>query len=565
MQSRWRQRSPCGWMIKKTGTRSTTPWLPQWAAASLLLYLALATLQPFIGPHPQFLFLYLVPVLIAAQGGIGPGLAMLVAAGGTYVALESLLLGESRPEVLATGLLLYLTVGGLLASRVAADRRLVERYRRESEATRELLRFARHTGDPTAQPLLLRAVADVGARLLRADYGATFLWDPRSKQFRAAQQSAAAETAGVRFSSLALPAAGSPVVAQLARGRGALTTADAGASADWARLVHGLPVCRVLLVPAFSWGRVLGCLLFGRDRGAPPFSERDRRLAEAMAEQVATSLEHAESFRALEQQADQIRRLNHDLEQQNSRLMELEQLRNDLVSMIVHDMRAPLTSVIASMRWVERGAGDTLKAPLAEAHQIGRRSAEELLGMVNDLLDVARSEEGRLELHRTRVTAADLAAAALEQTWYLAEERRLKIETDIPASLPAVCVDRNKVVRVLVNLIGNAIKFTPVEGRIVIAARPQDSHQISMSVEDDGEGIPPEFHEHIFDKFGQVATRQGGRKMSTGLGLAYCRMAVEAHGGMIGVESRPGEGARFTFTLPSAANGTSAGGGDLAA
>jgi signal transduction histidine kinase len=86
-----------------------------------------------------------------------------------------------------------------------------------------------------------------------------------------------------------------------------------------------------------------------------------------------------------------------------------------------------------------------------------------------------------------------------------------------------------------------------------------------MSVEDDGEGIPPEFHAHIFDKFGQVATRQGGRKMSTGLGLAYCRMAVEAHGGMIGVESRPGQGARFTFTLPSAANGTSAGGGGLAA
>jgi signal transduction histidine kinase len=527
----------------------------------LLLYLMLSMLHPFMGQLPQFLFLYLVPVLIAAQGGVAPGLAMLAAAGITHVALELLLIQEPAAARLWTGLLLFLPVGGMLVSRVGADRRLLRRYRHESEATRELLRFARHTGDPTAQPLLLRAVADVGARLLRADYGATFLWDPRGKQFRAAQQCAAGEAAGVRFSTMSLPAAGSPVVAQLARGRGALTMADASAATDWARLVQGLPVCRVLLVPAFSWGRVLGCLLFGRNRHAPPFSERDRRLAEAMAEQVATSLEHAESFRALEQQADQIRRLNLDLEQQNARLMELEQLRNDLVSMIVHDMRAPLTSVIASMRWVERSAGDGLSAPLAEAHRIGRRSAEELLGMVNDLLDVARSEEGRLELDRSPQSLADLAAAAIEQTRYLAEERRLEITTQVPADLPAVEVDRNKIVRVLVNLIGNAIKFTPVGGRILVAARRQDSHWVATSVEDNGEGIPPEFHAHIFDKFGQVATRQGGRKMSTGLGLAYCRMAVEAHGGMIGVESRPGEGARFTFTLPAAAGSDSMGGG----
>src|SRR5260370_39888654 len=119
-------------------------------------------------------------------------------------------------------------------------------------------------------------------------------------------------------------------------------------------------------------------------------------------------------------------RLNRDLERQNARLIEVEPLRNDLVRMIVHDMRAPLTAVIASMRWVEREAGAGLAAPLVEANRVGRQSAEELVGMVNDLLDVARMEEGHLDLDRCPERVAVLAAAARETTRYLARDRNLE-------------------------------------------------------------------------------------------------------------------------------------------
>ncbi len=539
-----------GRMASKAGRRSSSLWLPPWGGAALGVYLVLSAVHPFVGRQLHVLPLYLLPVLLAARGGTGPGIAMIAAAAFTAAAIETLLLSAPITTGTAANLLLFGGLGSMLVTRTAGTRQRLERYRQEIEAANELLRFARHTGDPTDLPLLLRAVADVGSRLLAADYGATFLWEPRTKQFQAAQQSQPAEQAGVRFSGLVLPAAGSPVVAQLLRERASLVVTDAPASPDWARLVQGLPVCQAMLVPATSWGRVLACLLFGRDRGAPPFGERERRLAEAMAEHVAQALEHAEAFKAIERQADQIRCLNLDLERQNARLTELEQLQNDLVHMIVHDMRGPLASLIASMRWVEREAGAAMAPPVAEAQRVGRRSGEELLGMVNDLLDLARMEEGRLELEQTVETVPALAAAALEQTHYLASDRRLSLETDFPSALPPVWVDRDKVVRVLVNLIGNAIKFTPSGGRIEIRARLLPGGPVAVSVSDTGEGIPAEEHRRIFEKFGQVATRQGGRKMSTGLGLAFCRLAVEAHGGTIAVESQPGQGARFTFTLP---------------
>jgi signal transduction histidine kinase len=143
-----------------------------------------------------------------------------------------------------------------------------------------------------------------------------------------------------------------------------------------------------------------------------------------------------------------------------------------------------------------------------------------------------------------------MTAAALDQTRYLARDRALSMEIKIPAGLPQVCADPEKIVRVLVNLIGNAIKFTPKGGRIEVSACDMTDGWVTVSVRDNGEGIPPEDHDRIFEKFGQVTTRHGGREMSTGLGLAFCRLAVEAHGGRIGVESRPAEGALFYFTLP---------------
>jgi len=149
------------------------------------------------------------------------------------------------------------------------------------------------------------------------------------------------------------------------------------------------------------------------------------------------------------------------------------------------------------------------------------------------------------------LSAAELVAAAASQVASLAESQQLVLVRQIAADLPPLRGDENKLCRTLVNLLGNALKFTPSGGAVTVAACPSKEGQaVLFSVSDTGEGIPPEAFGRIFEKFGQVESRQGGRIMSTGLGLAFCKLAVEAHGGRIGVESAPGQGSTFSFTIP---------------
>jgi signal transduction histidine kinase len=176
---------------------------------------------------------------------------------------------------------------------------------------------------------------------------------------------------------------------------------------------------------------------------------------------------------------------------------------------------------------------------------------ETLLGMINDLLDVGKMEDGSLKLERAPLCTQELVTEAVQQVAALAREKSLTIDRELGQDLPEIAVDSDKFRRTLVNLLGNAVKFTPEGGTItvVVSLIPEES-AIRFCVRDTGEGIPREAFGRIFDKFGQVDTRKSGRKMSTGLGLTFCKMVVEAHGGRIWVESEPGQGSEFLFTIP---------------
>jgi signal transduction histidine kinase len=173
-----------------------------------------------------------------------------------------------------------------------------------------------------------------------------------------------------------------------------------------------------------------------------------------------------------------------------------------------------------------------------------------LLGMITDLLDMDKMESGSLQLDYSGVSAVELVSRAIGQIARLAESSGLTVVQQIAPDLPPFQGDEDKLRRTLVNLLGNAIKFTPAGGTVTVAARQDNRGSLVFSVSDTGEGIPPEAFETIFEKFGQVDSRQRGRKLSTGLGLAFCKLAVEAHGGGIKVESVPGEGSTFSFTIP---------------
>ena len=227
-----------------------------------------------------------------------------------------------------------------------------------------------------------------------------------------------------------------------------------------------------------------------------------------------------------------------------------ELLRDDLTGMIVHDLRTPLTSLLSGLQALRYlGRQDTAEKEILENAIDG---GETLLGMINDLLDISKLESGSLVLSKTSIHPADVIEWALTHTAPLARQSGLRVARNLPPDLPCVEADEDTLRRSLVNLLGNALKFTPQGGIVTVAAFYDASESaLVFAVGDTGEGIPAHQVRRIFDKFGQVESRKAGRKMSTGLGLTFCKLVAEAHGGRIWVESKLGKGSRFLFTIPA--------------
>jgi signal transduction histidine kinase len=240
--------------------------------------------------------------------------------------------------------------------------------------------------------------------------------------------------------------------------------------------------------------------------------------------------------------------LYEQLQRNYKRLQEVEKLRDDMRNMIVHDLRTPLTSVIVGVEML--GNHGVLTELQREMISIATTGGKTLLGMINDLLDVEKMESGTPHLRYDQLSAEALVTGAVEQLASLAELEQTKLVAEISEGLPSFAGDENKLSRTLVNLIANAIKFTRA-GTVTITASQPDPQNIRFAVRDTGAGIPAEAFEKIFEKFGQL---DGGHRVGTGLGLAFCKLAVEAHGGRIEVASTPGVGSTFSFTVPVTAS-----------
>jgi len=237
----------------------------------------------------------------------------------------------------------------------------------------------------------------------------------------------------------------------------------------------------------------------------------------------------------------ELRRQRIELSSSLEKLQALEKLRDDLTHMIVHDMRSPLLGLQLAVDLLSQSAA--ADSDDAETIKTAQQAVSVLIGMVNQVLDVSRLEAGHIELASKSCDAAEIIRQAVDATKLLAGSRTVEVERTGPLLWE---MDPELIKRVLQNLLGNAFKFTEERGRVLIRAGV-DGDSLRIEVVDDGVGIPPEKTERIFDKFGQL---DGSRKrMGFGLGLAFARLAVEAHGGVIGVNSIVGKGSTFWFTL----------------
>lgn len=236
-----------------------------------------------------------------------------------------------------------------------------------------------------------------------------------------------------------------------------------------------------------------------------------------------------------------------ELARSYQRLRALEEMRDNLVHMVAHDIRSPLMVLTANLDLLSTGPAGRLGDEVADDLRTAQECADEINRMVDNLLDVRRLEEGKMPVQRTVGDLAEIGRRVGASLSRLDPEREIRLETDGPAE---VRCDGDLVHRVLENLVVNGIKHTPAGGRLRVAIETRDD-RVRVSVHDEGPGIPPEAHDRIFEKFGTLQARNEGTYHSTGLGLAFCKLAVEAHGGSIGVDSEVGQGSTFWFELPA--------------
>jgi signal transduction histidine kinase len=230
------------------------------------------------------------------------------------------------------------------------------------------------------------------------------------------------------------------------------------------------------------------------------------------------------------------------------KLQQLEEMRDRLTHLIVHDMRSPLAGLTGYLDLFltrTKGQIDERHRQLVDRAAIQARS---LADLINHVLDVSRLEAGAMPLSRSPGLLLELSQQAIASLGAAAE--RVPLRHEAPADgVPVVC-DHDLVKRVFANLLSNAIRFTPEGGEVIIRLTAS-AGQVRGEVIDDGPGIAPENHRMIFEKFGQVQAHRKPGYASSGLGLTFCKLAVEAHGGQIGVHSQLGHGSCFWFTLPA--------------
>lgn len=236
-----------------------------------------------------------------------------------------------------------------------------------------------------------------------------------------------------------------------------------------------------------------------------------------------------------------------ELEEAHDELQRLEHLRDDLVHMIVHDMRTPITSILGSLQTAL--AEDQDSDVREEMIENSIYDAERLERMMADLLDVSRLESGQLKIQAEPAVAREILEEAGRMVGYAANEKGVRLVVEDTRPGLALRADRTMVLRVLSNLAQNAIRHTPPGGTVRLGAQGL-AEAVEFHVSDTGEGIPERIRHRIFDKFFHAADDDAKQLRSVGLGLAFCRLAVEAHGGTIQVESEEGEGSDFFFTIP---------------
>src|SRR6266851_542927 len=275
-----------------------------------------------------------------------------------------------------------------------------------------------------------------------------------------------------------------------------------------------------------------------------PLDRNTIELLTLFAQHAATAIQEAHLFHLATEQTARLTALNVELQRAN-------QVKAEFLANMSHELRTPLNSILGFSQLLLEGDGGALTGDQRQDVDIIAQNGQHLLALINDLLDISKLEAGKAQLHRGEVEVEPLISECVDSVSSLAKTKKLDLTASVSAEVGRVFADGPKLKQVLLNLLGNAIKFTETGGVRVTAER--QGAELLVSVRDTGIGVPPEDAERIFESFQQGQSGISGKYQGTGLGLAICRRLVEMHGGRIWVKSAPGQGSTFTFTIPQRA------------
>jgi signal transduction histidine kinase len=328
------------------------------------------------------------------------------------------------------------------------------------------------------------------------------------------------------------------VAQQLSSGRIITSEDELGLGGDWTAALRSFA-----LVPGCANGRLVCILLVDNGPVAFDFHASALRFLEALASQAALVLENASLIAEL-------RHNNRELAAANEKLRELDKLKSQFLSVATHELRTPLSVILGYNAMLAESLQDRLREDEQETLRESVTACKRLIRLVNSMLDISQIESGKMRMNFAATDLRQVVVAVAALFRQEARRKEIPIDLELPPRLPRLNLDAERIEQVLINLLGNALKFTPCGGRVSVAIR-QQAEAVAVSVSDTGNGVPVEDQRKLFQEFSQVGhPGNSGKREGSGLGLVIAKRIVEAHQGEISVYSAPGQGSTFTFTIP---------------
>jgi len=381
---------------------------------------------------------------------------------------------------------------------------------------------------------VLRAIAAHAVALAGADAGAFCAYDEDAQVFRL-QATHELDPDVVKTLTHRPVHLGEGAIGSAGVRRAAVQIPDIDQEAGYALYdIIRKPGYRALLaVPLLREDSLVGGLVLCR-KAPGAFAPEIVDLVQTLANQSVLAIENAELF--------------DEIEQKSRELEAASRHKSEFLANMSHELRTPLNAVLGYAELIQDGIYGEVPAKIHDVLERIQQNGRHLLGLINDVLDLSKIEAGQLTLSPVDYSLRELVLDVVSATEALAAEKQLALEVDVPADLPRGRGDERRLTQVLMNLVSNAIKFTEA-GSVSIRAKVEDGSFV-VTVSDTGVGIAAEDQERVFEEFQQVDSSSTRKKGGTGLGLAIARRIVELHGGRIWVESTPGQGSTFAFTLP---------------